>query len=118
MPSVCYYSKGRITVRGKAVGKHQTCGGKCGVQDQLFLYRGAYDPHATSNSANVLAWDERKLDKTIECVKDETFTLCEKVGIIITDSVSFTFSSSVKAPAHCDAAAIALPCPRGSHPDN
>jgi hypothetical protein len=30
--------------------------------------------------------------------------------------VSFTFSSTVKSPATCDAAAIALPCPRGSHP--
>jgi hypothetical protein len=87
----------------------------CGAENQLFLFRGTYDAAAKATDAKVLAWDAQSVNTTVDCVSDEVFSLCEKVGIIITDSVSFTFTSTVKAPATCDAGAISLPCPRCGH---
>jgi hypothetical protein len=107
---------GTITIRGRSVGKQctvaSTVEAQCGAQDELYLFRGAYDAAATASSTKVLAWDVEAVDVTVDCVADEKFNLCEKVGIIDSRSVSFTFSSIAHAPDMCDEGAISLPCPR------
>jgi hypothetical protein len=107
---------GTITVRGRSVGQQctvaSTLDAKCGAQDDLYLFRGGYDASASSSSsANVLVWDVETVDVSVDCVADEKFALCEKVGIIDTASVSFTFASTASAPNMCDEGAISLPCP-------
>lgn len=90
-------SAGYITIKGKPVSQAGCCGigTITGLEDGtfgLFLYKGAYNADTTvPEEVETLVCDTADLNWSDTCEKHDTFSVCEKQGIIRTDTLSFQF---------------------------
>lgn len=98
-------SSGIISIRGQPVTYPGCCGidpigsGKSG----LFLYSGSY-----SRTNTPIASDQANLKFSTQCNQGDTYTVCEKQGIILTDTLSFKFVGVY--PRRCPRACKQLSC--------
>jgi hypothetical protein len=82
-------SDGSLRIKGQAV---PATGGGCAAGcpaavDFLYVYRGTL-----ATGTPLFATSQQNVDTTVTCTKNEVFQVCEKNGIILTNSVKFTFT--------------------------
>jgi hypothetical protein len=99
----CPFS-GVITIRGQPV----TNPGCCGITTPgsgLFLYSGGYSSTKMPITGQA---DSNNINFSTQCNEGDTYTLCEKQGIFLTDTVSYKFVGVY--PKECPATCKQLSC--------